>query len=129
MPRVEGTAGNAVPDTRGVPVPTKPYRAPTRPVDPERSLWARRPSGDEFTREQLERAGYTTGGTTSARRVNRGRGPRRRPASFDVAGAVRDYVAGESSTIVAERYGVSAQVVLDAVRTAGHAVRPRGGRR
>lgn len=42
--------------------------------------------------------------------------------------AVRDYVAGESSTKVGKRYRVAPESVLKWVREAGHTVRTRGGK-
>lgn len=43
--------------------------------------------------------------------------------------AVRDYLAGQSSTEVAARHGASPSAVIDWVRKAGHAVRTKAGGR
>ena len=57
--RVEGITGSAIPDMRGVPLPSRDrVDQPRREPPSARSGWFRRPSPEEFTREQLCAAGY-----------------------------------------------------------------------
>lgn len=205
--RAEGITGAAIPDTRGVPLPTEYASRPARHErPPARSGWFRRPSSDEFTPEQLRAAGYgvvkvaratkaakapkaaptrinqhadhefiqrlyvdegltigevaaqtgsavvtvrrslaasgvaidpdrrsrTTRAARAARPAARQKKPttpkvpKRRPTRYDHSAAVAEYLAGDSSTVVGNRHGVTSSAILKAVRAAGHQPRGRG---
>ena len=95
MPATYGRAGNAVPDTRGVPLPTgtRTYQRTTRP---DTSPFRR--DLPEFTPEQLSRAGYRNLGTGERPRKggNHGRGqlPRERRSTIDHDRIAAMYLAG-----------------------------------
>ena len=139
MPTMQGNGGQAVPDTKGVPVPTVAHRTTPKRHDPPNRGWARRPSPEEFTAEQLRAAGYRFG-ITKAKAAKKAAAPRptvaasdvtaiRTRKAYDVEAVVREYVGGDTADVVAARHHIGPGTVRRVVRAAGHTVRNKGARR
>lgn len=127
--RSYGITGAAVPDTRGVPLPTTVTYANHVTGQPARDPLAASPFRGqpvvEFTREQLAAAGYTVPGIPQPKRpAPHGVGPRGHIHRFDHDAAIAAYLGGESSTSIAKRLDVTAASVRGAIRQAGHEIRP-----